>query len=345
MDVTVHCYFNLLGTFKTTIENDVKTDVASQKYWTYDENGNPVEQLNVGEFIESSSKKTDKISNEVDGAVISSAEALQTANEIKFSVTSYTELLVNRVFEPTSWGTADSYHAAEWDFTGTPRNCYAMRTEFEHNGHVVYMNIGQSVSQVLWNNNNKVFKLGIGQWHVLSFYCKRDGSVNRTLNVSLSNLFSLTEYPSKYYVDGVENSVNRSGTLSANFVCGEEFERHEIRFKLTPYSTLFEEFSNTVSLVFASQGTSCLIAMPSLTVGKTGGVDVKAGTVDVMADDFTVHNTNGEQTMGLNAKGDFEVSGTVRARNLFRSIAIASRYYNNDQPRILVFDGNGTRNV
>lgn len=47
------------------------------------------------------------------------------------------------------------------------------------------------------------------------------------------------------------------------------------------------------------------------------GIDVLDGTVDVQADDFTVHNSDGEQILGLNSDGDFEVGGTVKAKDFY----------------------------
>lgn len=58
-------YANLLGTYKTKIESDVKEEVAETKYWTYDKDGRPIAQVNVGDFIHSSSQNTSKLESTV----------------------------------------------------------------------------------------------------------------------------------------------------------------------------------------------------------------------------------------------------------------------------------------
>jgi hypothetical protein len=49
---------------------------------------------------------------------------------------------------------------------------------------------------------------------------------------------------------------------------------------------------------------------------------VAAGLVDVTADKFTVKNTSGEQTLGLDANGNLALMGTVYAKNLYHNVQI-----------------------
>lgn len=55
---------------------------------------------------------------------------------------------------------------------------------------------------------------------------------------------------------------------------------------------------------------------------KRTGIDIENGKVDVRADDFTVRNNKGEQTLGVDSDGNFEVSGTIKAYNLYRNLCI-----------------------
>ncbi len=51
------------------------------------------------------------------------------------------------------------------------------------------------------------------------------------------------------------------------------------------------------------------------------GIDRKNKSIDMHADKFSLHNTNGEQILGMNKDGDMEVKGTVEASVLLRKFA------------------------
>lgn len=51
------------------------------------------------------------------------------------------------------------------------------------------------------------------------------------------------------------------------------------------------------------------------------GIDRKNKSIDMHADKFSLHNTKGEQILGMNKDGDMEVKGTVEASVLLRKFA------------------------
>lgn len=59
--VTVLCYANLLGTWKETVEADVKHEVATAKFYFEDENGIVVAHETIGDYIKSSTEKTSQL--------------------------------------------------------------------------------------------------------------------------------------------------------------------------------------------------------------------------------------------------------------------------------------------
>lgn len=63
----IRIYANLLGTWKETVENDTKTEVASMKYYTYDKDGHVVSQQTIGEYVRSSSMQTSSLQSTVMG--------------------------------------------------------------------------------------------------------------------------------------------------------------------------------------------------------------------------------------------------------------------------------------
>ena len=51
-------------------------------------------------------------------------------------------------------------------------------------------------------------------------------------------------------------------------------------------------------------------------------IDGASKKIDMQADKFTLKNSSGQKTLGVNADGDFEVSGIVKANSLYRTVAI-----------------------
>ena len=64
-NVTVPCYANLIGTWKDTVEADVKHEVATSKFYFEDENGNVVAHETIGDFIKSSTENTSVLTKKV----------------------------------------------------------------------------------------------------------------------------------------------------------------------------------------------------------------------------------------------------------------------------------------
>ena len=52
------------------------------------------------------------------------------------------------------------------------------------------------------------------------------------------------------------------------------------------------------------------------------GIDITEGKIAMQADDFTLKNNSGDQTLGVNEKGDLSILGDVDARSLYRNMCI-----------------------
>jgi len=50
------------------------------------------------------------------------------------------------------------------------------------------------------------------------------------------------------------------------------------------------------------------------------GINLDNKEITFTSDKFTVNNLDGQQVLGLNNEGDFEVSGTIKAKNFFNNI-------------------------
>jgi len=75
------------------------------------------------------------------------------------------------------------------------------------------------------------------------------------------------------------------------------------------------------------------------------GINITDKTINVKADNFTIKNNAGNKVLGTDANGNLEVTGTVKAMNLFRSVALVSKDGTLAQPRIVVFDTSGNTNI
>lgn len=52
------------------------------------------------------------------------------------------------------------------------------------------------------------------------------------------------------------------------------------------------------------------------------GIDIENKQITVTADNFTINNNNNEQVLGTDADGNLEVTGTIRANNLYHGLSI-----------------------
>ena len=75
---------------------------------------------------------------------------------------------------------------------------------------------------------------------------------------------------------------------------------------------------------------------------KKAGIDVVAGKVDVLADNFRVTNNQGVLTLGLDADGNFVVTGTIRAKNFYHNVCLVDGpgTYDVDDADLVMVGGN-----
>jgi len=52
------------------------------------------------------------------------------------------------------------------------------------------------------------------------------------------------------------------------------------------------------------------------------GIDIEHRKITMTADNFTLKNNSNEQIFGVNAQGDLEVKGTIRAKNLYNALCL-----------------------
>lgn len=161
--------------------------------------------------------------------------------------------------------------------------------------------------------------------YTLSFMAKGTGNLELYLyndNVDVS-LFSESSGQQRNTTDG-----------NATIVLTPEWKRHTVRWRTKSARTL--AWSYLQLRVLASNDV--YIAQPKLEKGCTAtawtdgdgdmvstkalldtGIDIKNRVIDMTANDFTLRNNSGDVTMGVNADGDLEVSGVIKAETLLQN--------------------------
>ena len=351
--VKVLCYFNLLGTWKQSVEGGVETIAANKIIYAFGDNtNNTVDKIkadyqskrsavgaweqwsneqntstgslkNINNRLNTAEESVQTLQETIDDLDLENISSIvQTASEISLNVEGMQNLLLNSEFDGSSTIT-------NWSRSSTSR--VAKNTSVLYDGHPsmridYYNSTNHYLYQSVWSDDNK--RLLPGKWHTLEFHIKGTSSYVGKMRavIATTNYDTISNYlVSSYgiYVDGVKQTPSFSGQeISVSFETkdADTWETHTIGFFV---GSSIESQSNEVRIAFYANNAIFMLSYPRLVVGKRAGIDLYEGRVDINADAFTVHNNAGEQTLGLNADGDFEVSGTIRAKNFFRTLALS----------------------
>lgn len=322
--VRIPVVVNYLGTFKTTIAGDVETSVAQKITYGYDNKTGAVGSLEaLGKYIRSSEENISEIQATVSGHTSSISTIQQTSNEIKLEVRTMENLLYNREFLPPVGNTDNTFTPDGWGASGST-NVYAdRRLGIFNSGYIISMLVsGSFVRQKIWDPQNSEFKrLRPEKIHTLSFWLRGSEVTDHARIVFYGSTFC-SHIDDNIIVDG--ESVTLTAGTSQKYVDvpvkdTSGYIRHIIQFAVDNMENAGEGF---LQIEDRAARRMFRIVMPSLVAGKVAGIDVKNGIVDIMADNFSVHNEDGEKTMGIDKDGNFMVSGTVRAKNFYHGICI-----------------------
>ena len=281
---------------------------------------------NTNDRVSTAETNISTLTTTVNGHTTNISSLQQTSDAIKMQVNTFDNLLYNREFlppagnsnaqyTPDGWGVSGSYVYADTNL-GIANNCRIVRFSQAGTSYNIHC-----LRQKIWDTDLNYHRLTAGKSHTLSFYAKGSG----TLRIALGGM---NEYlNSTVYIDGQSSTWVTSGTGKYCLVTisnASAFVRHTIQFTVGNINSLTAE----ADIYFNSYSGALQLNAPSLAAGRATGIDIKNGIVDIMADNFNVVNSDGEQTMGLNEDGDFEVSGTIKAKNFFHNICVWSPYTN-----------------
>lgn len=148
--------------------------------------------------------------------------------------------------------------------------------------------------------------------HLSGIWC--DMSV---VNMYFNTVATLFDSSEMLIVDGVKKdaSTAKSGLY---FTAGNSWTRHSVTFKTK------SSLSGSIYFCFRASTSNVPVCIyhPRLVADmndglKRTGIDIEAGKIDMTADNFTLRNNAGEQTMGVDENGNVEVSGTIKAENFY----------------------------
>lgn len=316
--VKVLVAINWQGTIKTSIEGSVETTVA-EAVDTAIEEGDFVTTETLGYYVRSDSESYVGLQRSVNGAVTDASEAKQTADEISLLVSGTgNNVFVNSQFDPSAGESYNSYTPDSWTISGSS---VALKNTLYKDGHVLRLYSGSYISQQV-----QVTSLNTGGWNTIAFFWGRYSSNSAKVRVYFEcrdNSGNLISAITAVEVDGVITSLEYDSGLYYVEIgdIKDDYTRHTVRFTINYYSV--KQFY----VRFQGVSATSYLAWPQLHSSSTSGIDIKKDVVDVLADCLTVHNSAGEQTMGLNAKGDFEVSGTIKAKNFYHRVCVTNGTY------------------
>lgn len=330
-------YVNLLGTWKETVENDTKTAVAQTKYWTYDKDGNPVEQVNIGQFVQSSSQNTSKlettVGDENGGLVKQTSEISQKVNKISLKVSE--ERIANLLPDPIFKNSAFTNIVSRPNIT-TQIEAVAETNDivspWEADGgrmfKVSILTNSDSEAKYMFCNNRQPavprVKLQAGKKYTFTVYAYIS---DKTKLESESNIAEYSLYNS-------ETGNDRTGHIKHVYLSNKtdvkagSFEQYKVTLQPDGDYVWFDWITNM--LVKAnSYGFYVAYAGAKLEIGEaaTGmsydytkdvesglvstGIDIENRKIELTTDNLVCKNNNNEKTMWLDANGTLGLSGNV----------------------------------
>lgn len=308
VDVRIPVALNYLGTFKSTVVNDVMTNVASSLWTNVSDKGTYTTIADFGSYVYGSKQMLLSLSSQVNEYTTDIAKLQMTSKLISLEVTGTSgNLFNNPSMERGDGNTSGAYFPAEWD-SQYKSYIYVQNGAIGINGYKpIYASNGNFYQEV-------GSRLQTGTWHTLTFFVKGGSGSTSSNNISVQSSGIGLNSQVYVYRDGVQYET-QSG-LNVLIPLSTSYVRHTITF-LTSSS-----IASDAIIRFKYNNKSFYIHTPRLVSMKTGGIDVAAGVVDITADNFRVTNNAGEQTLGLDANGNLALMGTVYAKNLYHNVQI-----------------------
>lgn len=316
--VKIPVIVNYLGTITKTIKGDVETTIANKLTSTFTPEQDVETIEDFGRYVRSAGVALTQLQQKVNNETVSKSTFEQTSKLISMEVTGASQnLFKNATFERDGSGTG-YYVPASWA-ASSPSYAYVSGNSSRINGcHIVRISgSGTTFSQEVYGSEEDKKSVTPGSWHTVTFYAKLTTASDGYMKVRSSAMVDTTGN-NTVTLDGgtVGTSSSSSYSLNVSVRLTSNWTRHTLTFFVK------SGLSGTHYISFDYYDSNFQLHSPRLVSLKTGGIDVAAGNVDITADNFTVKNSSGEQTLGLDANGNLALTGTVYAKNLYHNVQI-----------------------
>lgn len=286
--------------FVTTSEySETKTAVQALETWkstaesTLDGHTTSIGNLNTS--LNTAQQSLSELQTTVDGVVQSQSEIRQTSKEIELSVMSQDNIALvtgkNTITSNSQWSGALAL--ADVTYGNDKPKEVIINMDYQWTDNPGQMLVYGWINTPTTSGRS---------FEVLLIF-----NTNGTVTMSI--------YSGASYVNGYEvitNSTQSDLIKKGNIIIKVGNSGNDITsFAAT---TGIENNSITLSNILITDGLSIRQGL------RRTGIDISAGEIDVQADKFTVHNTDGSMMMGLNSDGNVEFAGVVKAKELFHRI-------------------------
>ena len=294
MDVTIYCYFNLLGKWKQTIENGVETSVSTKLNFR-DENDQIMSLQQVGTYIRgyeaniANLQKTD--GNMLDCATGSGWRGWNSGDEVPCDN-------ATQMVDAQDDGN-DVFSTAVYLVAGTT---YVFSAYCPVQPSFYYCFCGPELSDAESIDGGSAFQSENGFTSQKSDDAQYQNCYRYygSFTPAETGYYMMEVYRCQYFY----RPMLQAGTIPTTWTGGGR-----------NYASEIKQTAEAINLSIRNGLTQT-------------GIDITNKKIDVKADNFTIKNNAGKKVLGTNADGDLEVEGTIKAKNFFHRVCIAMKIDN-----------------
>lgn len=277
---------NAIGKFKTVIEGDVETSIASKKFYEYNPaTGQYDKETTMGEFIRSSSLNESTLSERVDDKVVAMSEVLQRIDGISLKV--YDEASIKDLFTHD----ADIVLQATTSATGVIPTTASTSDCYSYSVALPIIMRADTSSAITFRVQTKQTASGsVIASHITSISITNGVVTNATDNGRLD----VVEYLKQ------DNKQFLKGVLSFEYTTSSAFKVVVVEARYTgtnPEATFLKTRTFNVGGVSLKKGLQAT------------GIDIERGRIINRANQWEVWNLADQRTAWIDDMGNFTIRG------------------------------------
>lgn len=318
-------YVNLMGKFKTTIEGDVETSIASKHTYYLNSDGTALESEveEQGTYIRSAEENIQRLDEQVNdpttGLEHKYSEISQNVNKISLKVGQYYNLLYNAFF--------GELLAERYPYSTT--TSITLVSEGTYGGKVIRMgggNFNETITSSIMGSDTKGYGVYLDKGtYTFQMYAKVQTSYPSTGFAGVELLWDDNADFSTWSSSKIINRIQVTGTSYARYTY--TFTLSSARYVgfrmiidgISIGGTSFNLYIDAVMLEIGSTASSMVSSyggnQSGAEVGKVQrkllatGIDIEKGKITNTADQWECQNNSGVKTAWLDDMGNFTVRG------------------------------------